>query len=152
MVNTMSKEKLSRILLSVVIVNTAVVSVAVDWNASHIFNPTWVPHARFHDVVMLWLLSSLSVIALWLLWRRSAEPQVSTIIATLVPMLFWAPFFFTTLLVPGTSLSASPDEPLPVIAGITIYPNVVIATINEILAAISYWLYSSQKENSTRNI
>ncbi|MCP6758379.1 MAG: hypothetical protein NHB32_06270 [Fischerella sp. CENA71] len=148
----MSKEKLGRILLSVVIINTAVVSVAVDWNASHIFNPTWVPHARFHDVVMLWLLSSLSAIALWLLWRRSAEPQVSITVATLVPMLFWLPFFFTTLLVPGTSLNALPDEPLPVIAGITIYPNVVIATINEILAGIGYWLYHSHKLISTRNV
>lgn len=148
----MSKQKLSRILLSVVIVNTAVVSVAVDWNATHIFNPTWVPHARFHDVVMLWLLSSLSVVALWLLWRRSLEPDVSITVATLVPVLFWFPFFFTTLLVPGTSLSALPDEPLPVIAGITIYPNVVVATINEILAAIGYWLYRSSKQISSKII
>ncbi|BCL38712.1 DUF6640 family protein [Nostoc sp. MS1] len=143
--NPVSKAKLSRILLSVVIVNTAVVSVAVDWNATHIFNPTWVPHARFHDVVMLWLLSSLSAIALWLLWRRSAEPQVSFAIATLVPMLFWFPFFFTTLLVPGTSLIAIPNEPLPTLAGIPIYPNVAIATVNEILAAIGYWLYHSHQ-------
>ncbi|QLE57598.1 DUF6640 family protein [Nostoc sp. TCL26-01] len=148
----MSKQKLSRILLSVVIVNTAVVSVAVDWNATHIFNPTWVPHARFHDVVMLWLLSSLSVVALWLLWRRSLESDVSVTVATLVPVLFWAPFFFTTLLVPGTSLSALPDEPLPVIAGITIYPNVVVATINEILAAIGYWLYRSSRQISSKII
>ncbi|MBE9205107.1 hypothetical protein IQ244_00855 [Nostoc sp. LEGE 06077] len=148
----MSKQKLSRILLSVVIVNTAVVSVAVDWNATHIFNPTWVPHARFHDVVMLWLLSSLSVVALWLLWRRSLEPDISVTVATLVPVLFWTPFFFATLLVPGTSLSALPDEPLPLIVGIPIYPNVVVATINEILAAISYWLYRSSLKTSTKII
>lgn len=53
--------RISRILLSVVLVSTAVVSVAVDWNASHIFNPDWPAHAKFHDVVMLWLLSAIAL-------------------------------------------------------------------------------------------
>ena len=133
--------RISRILLSVVLVSTAVVSVAVDWNASHIFNPEWHPHAKFHDVVMLWLLSGCSIMALWLLWRRSAEPAIAYTVAMLVPVIFWSPFFFTTLLVPGTSLKADPKEALPVLAGITIYPNVAIAAISVILALIGYGLY-----------
>ncbi|HEY9707765.1 MAG TPA: DUF6640 family protein [Oculatellaceae cyanobacterium] len=140
----MLKKKISRILLSVVVVNTAVVSVVVDWNSSHIFNPDWPPHARFHDVVMLHLLSGCSLIALWLLWRQSAEPEVGFKVATLIPVIFWAAFFYTTLLVPGTGLSATPNEAPPSLAGIPLYPNVIIAAINVMLAAIAYWLYHSQ--------
>ncbi|MBD2102831.1 DUF6640 family protein [Leptolyngbya sp. FACHB-261] len=141
----MSNRKLGRILLSVVVLNTAVVSTLVDWNASHLFNPEWHPHARFHDVAMLWLLASMSVVALWLLWRRSREPYISTLVATLVPVLFWLPFFFTTALVPGTSLNADPNEALPQLLGITIYPNVVVAAINEILAGVGFWLYQRNR-------
>ena len=137
----MVKRKISRILLSVVIVNTAFVSLVVDWNSSHIFNPEWPPHARFHDVVMLHMLSGCSLIALWLLWRQSAEPDVGFKVAALIPVIFWSAFFYTTLLVPGTGLNANPSEAPPSLAGIPLYPNVIIAAINVMLAAISYWLY-----------
>ncbi|MBD1870306.1 hypothetical protein H6F95_24035 [Cyanobacteria bacterium FACHB-471] len=140
--------RFSRILLSVVLVSTAVVSVAVDWNATHIFNPEWTPHARFHDVVMLWLLSGMSIMALWLLWRRSTEPDIAYTVAMLVPVVFWSPFFFITLVIPGTGLKADPDEILPIVAGIPIYPNVVVATVSVILALIGYSLYRASRSEA----
>ncbi|MBF2029844.1 MAG: hypothetical protein IGS48_24340 [Oscillatoriales cyanobacterium C42_A2020_001] len=138
-------KRISRILLSVVLVSTAVVSVAVDWNTTHIFNPEWHPHAKFHDVVMLWLLSGMSMMALWLLWRRSTEPDIAYTVAMLVPVVFWSPFFFTTLVVPGTSLQADLKEAPPVIAGIPIYPNVTVATVSVILALIGYFLHRASR-------
>ncbi|MBD2067233.1 hypothetical protein H6F93_06785 [Leptolyngbya sp. FACHB-671] len=140
--------RFSRILLSVVLVSTAVVSVAVDWNATHIFNPEWTPHARFHDVVMLWLLSGMSIMALWLLWRRSTEPDIAYTVAMLVPVVFWSPFFFITIVIPGTSLKADPNEVLPTVAGIPIYPNVVVATVSVILALIGYSLYRASRSEA----
>ncbi len=137
--------RISRILLSVVLVSTAVVSVAVDWSTTHIFNPEWHAHAKFHDVVMLWLLSGMSIMALWLLWRRSTEPDVAYTVAMLVPVVFWSPFFFTTLVIPGTSLQADLNEAPPVVAGIPVYPNVAIATISVILALLGYSLYRASR-------
>jgi hypothetical protein len=138
--------RISRILLSVVLVSTAVVSVAVDWNVTHLFNPEWHPHAKFHDAVMLWLLSGMSIMALWLLWRRSLEPDIGYTVAMLVPVIFWSDFFFVTLVIPGTSLQADLKEAPPIVAGIPIYPNVVIATISVILALIGYGLYRASSE------
>ncbi|WP_414586650.1 DUF6640 family protein [Scytonema sp. PCC 10023] len=138
--------RISRILLSVVLVSTAVVSVAVDWNVTHLFNPEWHPHAKFHDAVMLWLLSGMSIMALWLLWRRSLEPDIGYTVAMLVPVIFWSAFFFVTLVIPGTSLQADLKEAPPIIAGIPIYPNVVIATISVILALVGYGLYRASSE------
>lgn len=141
----MLSQKIGRILISVVVVNTAVVSTIVDWNSSHIFNPAWPPHARFHDVAMLHLLDGVSILGLWLMWRRSAEPEIGVRVAALVPIIFWAAFFYTTFLVPGTSLLASPDESPPSFAGIPLYPNVVLATINVVLSTLGYWLYTSRQ-------
>ncbi|WP_375471875.1 DUF6640 family protein [uncultured Nostoc sp.] len=137
--------RISRILLSIVLVSTAVVSVAVDWNATHLFNSEWHPHAKFHDAVMLWLLSGMSIVALWLLWRRTTEPDIGYTVAMLVPVIFWSPFFFVTLVIPGTSLQADLKEPPPIIGGIPIYPNVVVATVSVILALIGYGLYRASK-------
>ncbi len=139
----------SRILLSVVLVATAVVSVAVDWNTTHIFNPEWHPHAKFHDLVMLWLLSGMSIVALWLLWRRSIEPDIAYTFAMLVPVIFWAPFFFVTLVVPGTSLQADLEESPPIVAGIPIYPNVAVAAVSVILALIGYGMYRASRSQRT---
>lgn len=148
----MLKRKVGRILLSVVLVATAVVSVAVDWNASHIFNPDWTPHARFHDVVMLHLLSGVCILGLWLMWRRSPEPEIGARVAALIPIIFWAAFFYTTFLVPGTGLGASPDEVPPILLGIPIYPNVLVAAICVSLSVLGYWLYRSGSVDRTRDV
>jgi len=141
--------RISRILLSVVLVSTAVVSVAVDWNTTHLFNPEWHPHARFHDAVMLWLLSGCCIMALWLLWRRTSEPTVAVTVATLIPIIFWSPFFFVTSLMPGTSLQADLKEAVPQVAGISIYPNVAVATVSVILALIGYGLYHASNSGAS---
>jgi hypothetical protein len=107
------------------------------------FNPTWPAHARFHDIAMLHLLNGVCILALWLMWRRSPEPEIGVRVAALIPIIFWGAFFYTTFLVPGTSLKASPDESLPIIAGIPLYPNVIVAAIDVALAILGYWLYRS---------
>ena len=137
----MSK-RIGRIILSVLVVATTVISVAVDWNSSHVFNPDWYPHARFHDVMLLWLLIGLVPILLWLLWRNSLEPEVGVTVTTLVILFFWSSFF-VNLLVPGTSPAANLEESPPILYGIPLYPNMIIAAISIVLAIIGYWLYRS---------
>ena len=137
----MSK-RIGRIILSVLVVATTVISVAVDWNSSHAFNPDWYPHARFHDVMLLWLLIGLVPILLWLLWRNSLEPEVGVTVTTLVILFFWSSFF-VNLLVPGTSPAANLEESPPIFYGIPLYPNMIIAAISIVLAIVGYWLYRS---------
>jgi hypothetical protein len=79
-----------------------------------------------------------SALALWLLWRKSSEPQVAVKVAALIPLIFFFAFFYTTTLLPGSSLSASPGEHFPVVAGFTMYPNEVGAFIFSVLALIGY--------------
>lgn len=148
----MKKQKIGKIILSVALVSTAVVSVAVDWNSSHIFNDDWPAHAKFHDVAMLNMLCGMCIMGLWLMWRRSLEPEIGARVAALIPTIFWAAFYYTTPLVPGTSLAASPDEVPPYIFGFPLYPNVIVATISIALCAIGYWLYHSGYQQKVRGI
>ena len=72
----MKRNKFGKFILSFVLVVGAIVSTAVDWNTTHLFNPAWPPHARFHDALFLMFVDATTLIMLWLLWRRSSEPAV----------------------------------------------------------------------------
>lgn len=138
----MPKQKSAKILLSVLVVVSTIVSIIADWNSSHLFNPDWPPHARFHDMMLLTLLAGLLPLLLWLLWRKSPEPEVAVKVATTVLVVFWGSFY-VNFLIPGTSPRAYADIPPPSLWNIPLYPNMILAAIIVVLALVSYWMYSS---------
>ncbi len=144
----MNKHKLGKIIISFVLIVGAIVSVAVDWNSTHLFNPDWHPHAKFHDALMLCLLCGVSALGVWQLWRKSLEPKVAITIACLIVVSFWLPFFYITWLIPGTSLLATEgvSELVLHIGGMNVYPNVLIGGTLLFLTAIGYFL-TRVKEN-----
>ena len=144
------KNKWGKVILSFVLIVGPIASIFVDWNSTHLFNPTWPPHAKFHDWAMLNLLTGTCALALWLLWRKSSEPQVAVKVATLIPLIFWSAFFYTTTLLPGTSLSASPGEHFPVVAGFTIYPNEVGAFLFSIIGLVGYRVAMADIKRASR--
>ena len=136
----MKRNKLGKWILSFVLVVGAIVSTAVDWNTTHLFNPAWHPHARFHDALFLLFLDAMSLVVLWLLWRPSREPEVGITVAALFSASLWTPFFYIEALIPGTSLLASNDVPVLKVAGMSLAPNLVIAVVMFLLTAVAYWL------------
>lgn len=136
----MNRGKLGKSLLSFVLVVGAIISTAVDWNATHLFNPDWHPHARFHDALFLMILDVMTLVALWLLWRKSKEPEIGLKVAALFVAAVWTPFIYIERLVPGTSLLASPDVPVLKVGGMSFPPNLVVAVVLLLLGAIAYWM------------
>ncbi len=136
----MRRTRLGKFILSFVLVVGAIVSTAVDWNTTHLFNPAWHPHARFHDALFLLLLDGATLIMLWLLWRPSREPAVAVIAATLFALAVWTPFFYIEALIPGTSLLASADVPVLRLGGLVLAPNLVIAIVFALLTLAGYGL------------
>lgn len=135
----MSRSNRGRILLSMILVVVGIGSIPVDFNSTHIFNPAWPPHARYHDVMLLTLWAGIAAMTLWLLWRPSREPQIGVIVATLVPLISTGSFF-VALLVPGASPMLSPDLPVPHVAGIPILPNLAVSVVLFVLTLVAYWL------------
>lgn len=120
---------------------------------------TWPPHALFHDAAMFLLLDGVSLICLWLLFRRSREPAVAALVATLVVFVYWTPFLYITTLYPQASLA--PSSPVgmpynasnfaqwdpaiqkvtPIVLGIPIQVNALVGVVWITIAAVGYWLF-----------
>jgi hypothetical protein len=93
---------IGRLLISLAVLATAIIPIRSDWNDSHVFSAQWSPHARFHGIVSIGMPVLLAPVALWLLWRRSTDPDAATV-AALIPIAYWGPFF-VALLVPGAAI------------------------------------------------
>lgn len=136
----MHRTRMGKFILSFVLVVGAIVSTAVDWNTTHLFNPAWPPHARFHDALFLALLDGATLIVLWLLWRRSREPAVAITTAALFSLAVWTPFFYIEALIPGTSLLVSPDMPVLKLGSLALPPNLAVAIVLALLTLAGYFL------------
>lgn len=130
------------LIISFAVFTTALVSVIVDWNSSHIFNPDWPPHARFHDVLLLIFMSQLAVLFLWLMWKPGAGWS-EHVYGFLYVAFFWSPFFYITFLVPSSSLGLEPEPPAS-LGSIPIYPNVIVGLVEIVIAGVGLWFYKKQ--------
>jgi hypothetical protein len=63
---------------------------------THIFNPNWVPHARFHTMWAIISASSIGALALWFLWRGPAQASVRTHIAGAIGSCVLGSFMLAT--------------------------------------------------------
>jgi hypothetical protein len=99
-----------RIVLTVPLALGIIAFVAFQWNTTHVFNPKWHPHARFHAVQLGLFFIALSGIGLWLLWASAISPPTAAWLAAAVPLVFWGGEF-AALLVPGTDPSPDPANP-----------------------------------------
>ena len=138
-------------LLTASLVLSVLISVAADFNTSHLFNPDWPPHAKFHDVAMLNLLIGSAGVGLWVLWRKSLEPDIAARIAGLIPIIFWTAFFWAPWVVPGVSLVAIEGQPPPQVAGVTVLPNAVAAFIFVLMSVAGLWRRGRWSRNRRSN-
>jgi hypothetical protein len=139
----MSRTKVGKVILTFVLVAFPAGGTLADWNKTHLFNPAWHPHAKYHGLSMLLIVICVSAIATWLLWRRSVEPELGTKVAALISLTLWTPFLYAIYLVPGSSLwvgDPATPVPYPRVGGITLYPQVVLAVLFLVLTAVGYGL------------
>jgi hypothetical protein len=134
----MRRLTLSKVILSVVLGGGSVMSFALDWSHNHLLSPLWHPHARFHGAVLLFLFAGVAATALWLIWRKSLEPKIALTAAALLSASYWTPFFFIPFLLPGSSWWAGIPGHEPHLAGMVVYPNLIVVGIF-LLATIVAW-------------
>jgi len=86
----------------------AVGSFVADWSPTHVYNPDWSAHAKFHLGQTLALAAGSSAVSIWLTWRpRPSDARLRG--ALLAGGLFWLTQL-PALLVPGAAL-VDPDTP-----------------------------------------
>ena len=121
----MTRQTLGQLLLGFVIVATVVIVAIADvFNTSHLFNPDWPGHARFHIGMQFTTLLLVSLFSLAALLRGQIWAAV------LAPGSFW-PGLLVAYLIPGTDVYAS--EPLREL-GVPI--NLVLAVVLLLMTAV----------------
>ena len=100
----------SRLLFTLVGVSLPIAAHAADMNESHIYNPEWPPHAKFHDGQTLSMSIVLGALTIFLAWKSSR--YVPTMVAGTACA---ASLYFVTqssaILYPGTAYSESEVPP-----------------------------------------
>ena len=132
--------KASQLLLTGAAVGTIAGTARADLNRTHVLNPDWPPHARFHAAAGWGSVAGAQLLALWLLWRPSREPaerDVAVTTAALLPAIAWTPFF-AALATPGTAVEDHPGH-LPRIAGVPL--NLIPAALVPAIAALGHALH-----------
>src|SRR3954467_6859636 len=78
-----------RWLLVGVAISTTVGGYITDWNRTHLFNPRWTAHAKFHDAQTILQGSLSGGSALLLLRRTTGHQQLQLKVATWILAMFW---------------------------------------------------------------
>jgi hypothetical protein len=141
---TKPKWTTGRLLISLVAVFTAVSPYLADWNVTHIYNPAWPPHAKFHNAQTMVLGAMLGILSLYCLWlRKGISEQQKLNEATVLTSLYWlaqipAKFF------PGTALTDPGTNSLkmPVVFGIEFNQLTLGITVIYPLIVLGYYLES----------
>jgi hypothetical protein len=130
--------KVGRLLVTAAILGTGPGFTFFDLNRTHVFNPLWTPHARFHDASAVVTELGWSIASLWLLWRRGTRDQreLALKVAALHPVLAFAPFLIAEA-VPGAEAEDEPGK-IPRVAGVPV--NLLWAGVWSGLSALGYVL------------
>ncbi len=132
--------KLGKLILTSILLLQSVLGFVLDWSANHLLNPLWHPHARFHGALLLFLLTGVSLMGVWLLWRPSKEPEIASTVAAIISFSFWTPFFYATILLPSSTLWAGDPAKIPHLGGAVFYPNVAVAGVFLAMTGAAWYL------------
>ena len=124
-----------RVILTVIALGTIISPYIADWNATHIYNPLWPPHAKFHNAQTMVMGVLLGISGLFFLWRRSGG-DADVVPAIVLIALYWVSqlpaFLFPgvawtdpDLLRQGQSLS---DVPIQLKGDIVLFPLMILGS------------------------
>jgi hypothetical protein len=129
-----------KLLISLVALFTAVSPYLADWNETHIYNPLWLPHAKFHNAQTMVLGALLGLISLYCLWlRRERSDRQKLNDGAVLASLYWlaqlpAAFF------PGVALINPGGVKMPVIFGVELNQLILNITVIFPLLILGYFL------------
>jgi hypothetical protein len=123
-----------RILISVAALTT-VGGFLADWNRTHLFNPNWPPHAKFHDAQSIILGSVLGASGLYFLRRRSKYPERDLALGALLPSFFWVAQGASFAFPEAEGFEAEFPEKVPCVKGVWVNERFSSALMLALIAA-----------------
>lgn len=107
-------ELLGKAMVTAVAAAAPVGAVAADWNRTHLYNPTWPAHAKFHDAQTTAPAAELAAVSMWQLWgRRGITPsRLRWVVVTAA--MYWISQSLAGLF-PNTALADGQGEPTTIL-------------------------------------
>lgn len=149
----MTTQLMARLILSLMLLATIVSEIGfvwVGWTGEHLDNPAWHPHGRFHAAQFMAFSVAMSLVGLWLMWRRSREPQVAVRVVAALIMTNGAAQFFA-FFVPDTSPSPELDNPNTFsLLGFDVHGNLFVSAVAIALSLLALLLTGGRAANGVQ--
>ncbi len=133
-----------KILISIAALWSAFGSYIFDWNKTHIFNPRWPPHAKFHNAQDMLLGTAIGLLALWVLWIQKTNERNKLGVSITLASLYWLTQF-GAIFFPGTALT-DPEFHYPGQPPAQLIVDIVMIT----LLIIAYFLEIKRIKNISK--
>lgn len=114
----MNNIKIGRGVLYAVAALTTFGGFVVDTNYTHLFNPRWPPHARYHDALTITLALCAGLTGLYFLRRRAGDAGLNLTLGTLHPALLPASQLLSFLFPTVGGLESEFPDLVPKIGGV----------------------------------
>jgi hypothetical protein len=126
----------TRALVTLVALATCISPEIADFNATHLENPLWPAHARYHGVLLACAMVVAGSVAIAMVWRPcvQAERRLRVAIATGFPAALWAAFFVALAFPDASSWPDGGERPL------VVAPNVILAAVLVAISAVAWRL------------
>ena len=143
-----TRRTVGKVLISSVALLWPVGALGADWNETHVFNPAWSPHAKFHNAQTIVTGVELAALSLWQLWGPPRHTSASLRWGTLFAGLYFATQVPAALF-PGAEV-VDPEfaDRLPVVRGVRLN-QVLVSLVGSMPAlALGYRLAASTPAES----
>lgn len=97
----------TRILLTLCALLTSTAAFLTDWSESHVLNPRWPPHAKFHNGQTMSFALILGLLTIYYTWRPTPQPKDSLWTAAILCSAYYVAGL-SAILYPG-SLAVDPE-------------------------------------------
>jgi hypothetical protein len=132
--NTQSASPAGKWILGTVAGMTTIGGFLADWNKTHLFNPNWPPHAKFHDAWTITLGSFLGSAGLYFLLRKGKNQNQDLNLAALLPAMYWSAQAISFTYPGAKGLEAEFPERVPRIGGVWISEHFAAGTMLSLLS------------------
>lgn len=122
-------------MLSLVAVFTGVSPYVADWNDTHVLNPLWPAHAKFHNGQTMAMGTLLALATLYFVWRRRGDAGSHLRAAVVFAGLYWVSQA-VAILYPGAAyFDPQFDTPDMYVAGLPVQAVIEIVVLALIAGA-----------------
>lgn len=140
-----SKFRIASIIITLVAIVTLIGPYLADWNRTHIYNPRWPPHAKFHNGQTMLLGTFLALGTLWYTWKNVGYLTLKTINLNVAIFLAFGYYLTqsTAIFFPGAGFTDPEFGPIWRFIGIPGQLNIDIPMF--VLLAVAYYLVNNKK-------